>query len=216
MARLHRFWNRRYGCRALCIDVTASTVAVSMVGTAGTSFIGSAGNCRGRDEGMPAQQSRRRYQFVHVAGHPKRRHGVFAFARRFENVAALVQFARDISGLTGNSYRIFHFLVIRFELVVRERPVFDGRTLRDPRRAVAPDCLASHLEVPGIEPPALPPVVHRGAADGIHHLMGALDSPSRGIGTNRRPFPGDLLSSRRPAPATQFEFVGRHVLRTQP
>src|SRR5262245_34070254 len=64
--RLHRLWNRRYGSRTLCINVTAALVAVSMVGATRTSLIGSAGDCGRRDERMPTERASRHHHFVHV------------------------------------------------------------------------------------------------------------------------------------------------------
>src|SRR4029077_3110772 len=100
-------------------------------------------------------------------------------ARPLENVAALVDRAFDIAGLAGNADLMLDFVIVRLELLEPEWPVLDGRAFRQPRRAIAARGLAHDLEVPRIEPPALRPVMQRGAADRIHHRM---DGKPRRIG----------------------------------
>ena len=154
---------------------------------------------------------------VREAGAAKRRHWIFAFPRAFEDVPTFVQCSVDIAGLTGNSDLSLDPLIVRFEFFITERPVLDGRSLRNSRGAVPAFGFADDFEVPGIEPPALTPIMDGGAANRIHHGM-----PFRAWGHRRRcgravrrDFIVDFLQLCRPAPHIP-QFIGSHIARAHP
>src|SRR6185436_14917138 len=88
-----------------------------------------------------------------------------------EDVAARVDLPIQIASLARHANLGFNELVVRFELLETEGPVFDRRSARDPRRAVAAGRLAHDLEIPRIETPALRPVMERCSSDRVHHRM---------------------------------------------
>src|SRR3954469_4804459 len=113
---------------------------------------------------MPAEPARRRRHVLGELGAGERRHRVFAGTRALEDVAALVDGARDVAGLAGDADLVLDLVVPGLERLEPERPVLPRGALGDARGAVAARGLAHHLEVPRVEPPALRPVVQRGAA----------------------------------------------------
>ena len=148
----------------------------------------------------------------------QRRHRIGARAGALEDVAALVDGAADIAGLAGDADLVLDLVVVGLELLEPERPVLHRRALGDARGAVAARGLAHHLEVPRIEPPALRPVVQRGAADRVHHRM---DGKARRIGRRRvgamgRDLAVGLLRRLRPAAEIVAQLVGREIARRQP
>src|SRR5262249_57044970 len=122
-------------------------------------------DCGRAGEGMPAELARGRRHVLGEFAAGERRHGIIARARPLEDVTALVDCAVDVAGLAGDANLVLDLVVIGLELLEPERPILYGRALGDARGAVAARGLAHHLEVPRIEPPALCPVVQRGAAD---------------------------------------------------
>src|SRR5262245_234923 len=128
----------------------------------------------------------------------ERRHRKFAFAWRFKDIAALINLSADVPSLAGNTDCVFHLVVIGFEFAVLERPVLNGRALRNASGSIAPYSFASYFEVPRTQAPALPPVVNRCAAHRVHHRMRALDCHRRGICPERGPFAIGFLRSGRP------------------
>ena len=112
---------------------------------------------------------------------------------------------------------VLHAIVVRLEIFVAERPVLDGGSSRNSRRAVAPGRFADDLEVPRVETPRLRHVVHRRAADAVHHRMvRAARRVRRGAGAAARHFAVNLLRARRPGAALQAQFIRHHVPRAQP
>src|SRR5262249_53079546 len=185
----------------LRIDVTAATGTIAVIRAAGASFkrlAGDAGRARKR---MPRKRARGRSHLVDESGRTERRHGILARARPFKDVAAVVDFSADVSGLAGDADRPFDLVVIRLEFVIVEGPVFDSRSLRNAGSAIASNRFAANLEVPRVEPPALRPVMNRRSANRVHHGMGALHGRGRGVRTESGTFGCRLLRARRPGPA---------------
>src|SRR5580704_6526920 len=110
---------------------------------------------------------------------PQRRHRVAALARTLEDVALRIDLPVDVARLARHADLVLDPVVVRLELLETERPVLHRRPLRYPRHAVAPLCLADDLEVPRVQPPALSPVVERGAADAVHHGVAAPEGRRR-------------------------------------
>src|SRR5687767_7624468 len=98
---------------------------------------------------MPAKLPRRASHHLGEIGAAKRRHRILAAAGALEDIATLVDTATDVSALAGNSNLALDDVVERLELFVAEGPVFDRRSLRQPRCSVPSRRLANHLEVPG-------------------------------------------------------------------
>src|SRR5207249_8538982 len=91
------------------------------------------------------------------------------------------------------------------------------RTFGNTRCAITPPGFAHNLEIPGIQTPALSPIMNRCSADCIHHRMdcGSRSVWGRGIGAMRRNLAIDLLRLWRPSAAVS-KLVGRHFARADP
>ena len=204
--------------RVLGVDVAAAAVAEAVIEAARAVVVGLRVD-RGRaGEGMPAEPARGGRHVLGELGAGERRHRIGARARALEDVAALVDGAADIAGLAGDADLVLDLVVEGLELLEPERPVLHRRALGDARGAVAARGFAHHPEVPRIEPPALRPVVQRGAADRVHHGM---DGKARRIGRRRvGAMGGDLavglLRRLRPAAEIVAQLVGREIARRQP
>ena len=146
----------------------------------------------------------------------QRRHRVLALARRLESVAARIDLPVDVARLPRDADLVLDLLVVRLELVVAERPVLDGRSLRDARRAVAAPRFAHHLEVPRVQAPVLRPVMEARAADAVHHRVSAARRRRRGRRADGRRFAVGLVHRHRPAADVIPQFVGREVAARQP
>ena len=117
---------------------------------------------RGRSgKRMPPKLPRRVGHHLREPVAPQRRHGVFALPRSLEDVAARVNPAVEISGFARYAELVLDLVVVRLELVEAERPILNRGSPGNARRAVASRRLAHHFEVPGIETPALRPIVKR-------------------------------------------------------
>ena len=174
-AGLLRARNRRHVRAVLGVDVAAAACCRSR-DTCTPSGSGSVRELIGGRPGERMPAERRAPPTVIRSMKPVLRSGGIGYARlrgAFEDVAARIDRALDVAGLARHADLVLDLVVVRLELVVAERPVFDRRSLRHARRAVALRGLADDLEVPRIEPPALRPVVQRRAADGVHHRMAA-------------------------------------------
>src|SRR6185295_20333066 len=90
----------------------------------------------------PAERLRRRRHLVEELVAAQRRHRIATLARTFERIAARIDLAVDVAGLTRHADFVLDLVVVRLELVEAERPVLDRRSFRDSRRAVAPLRLA--------------------------------------------------------------------------
>ena len=165
---------------------------------------------------MPAERSRASRHLLEERRPAQRRHRVAALARALEDVALRIDLPVDVAGLARHADLELDLLVVRFELVVAERPVLDRRALRNARGAVAALRFADDLEVPGIQPPALRPVVQRRAADAVHHRMPAAGRRRRGGGAHGRRFQVGLLHRHRPAAHVVADLVGREVAPREP
>ncbi len=142
-----------------------------MIHTAGTTLIVAGVDCSGTGKRVCP------YRFGGIghhrgeAGAVERWHGIFPRPRALEDIPSLVQLARDVASLSGNADFVFHLVVIGFQLLQSKGPIFHSRTIRDARCAIARHGGAPDLEVPGIQAPALRPIVNGGAADRVHHGM---------------------------------------------
>ena len=173
--------------------------------------------CRPR-EGMPAELSCGRGHPIGELGAAQGRHWIRAPARPLEDVAARVDGAIDVAGLARNADLVLDLVIIGLEFVQAERPVLHGRSFGNPAGAVAAARLAHDLEVPWIEPPALRPIVQRGAADCIHH---GVDRQPRRIGRRCiRPMGRDLavrlLRRLRPAAKIVAQLIGSKIAWRKP
>ena len=59
----------------------------------------------------------------------QRRHGILAPARALKDIAARIDFALDVAGLPGDAHFPFDDVVVRLQLVVGDRPIFQRRSL---------------------------------------------------------------------------------------
>jgi hypothetical protein len=73
--------------------------------------------------------------------HLQRRQWIVALPRRLERIAAGDLLALEIAGLAGDPELIFGAVVERLEILVAQRPIGEGRILRDRSRPVALDGL---------------------------------------------------------------------------
>ena len=169
-------------------------------------------------ERMPAEPARRPGHLLDEAGPAQRRHRVGAAPRSLEDVAAFVDHAADVAGLPGDPDRVLDPVVVLLQRVEAERPVLHRRPHRQPRRAVAPRRLADDPEVPRVEPPALRPVVQRGAADRVHHRVqrAARRIGGRRVAAMHRDLAVRLLRRLGPAAVVVEQLVRRVVAGAQP
>ena len=204
--------------RALGAHVAAAAIAEAVIHAAGSPFVAARGDGRRAGERMPPERSGGAGHHLGEAGAAQRRHRVGACPRPLEDVAARVDLAVDVAGLSGHADLDFDLVVVRLELLEPERPVFDGGALGQLRGAVPAARLAHHLEVPRVQPPALGPVVKRGAADGVHHRVNRRPRRvrRRRVGPVRRNLAIGLLHRLRPAAEVVAQLVGREVRRRQP
>ncbi len=209
--------NGRHVRAVLGVDVAAALVAEAVIHARGAILIGARVDRGGPGKRVPAEAARRRGHQIDEAGAAQRRHRVRPLARTFEDVAARIDRALDVAGLARDADFVFHLVVVRLELVEAERPVFDRRSLRHARRAVAPGGLAHDLEVPRVEPPALRPVMQRGAADGVHHRVAAGARGRRGrVDAMGRHLLLRLLHRLRPVADVVADFIRREVALGEP
>src|SRR5262245_11668264 len=120
---------------------------------------------------MPAEPAHGSAHHLSEARSAKRRHRILARARTLEDIATPIDAPVDVARLAGGADLALAAIVVRLELFETERPVFDGRSFRDARAAIATGRLAHDLEVPRAQAPALCPVVERGSANGVHHRV---------------------------------------------
>src|SRR5690606_4195767 len=153
--------------------MAATAVAEPVIKTAGAVTIDFRVNGRRALEGLPAELPGSVAHQVGEAGAAQTGHRIGAGARAFKLVASGYNFAVDVAGIAGNPQRVLYAIIERLQLFVAEGPVLDGRVLRNPVGTVAIGGFADHLEIPGVQAPALGPVVHRGATYPIHHGMSA-------------------------------------------
>jgi hypothetical protein len=198
--------------------VTAAAVAEAVIEAGRSAIVGLRVDRRRTGKRVPAERSCGRRHPIGELGPAQRRHRVFAGARSFEDVAAVVNRVVDVTGLAGNADLVLHLVIAGLEFFQPERPIFNGRAFRNPRRTVTAPRLGHDLEVPWIEPPALRPVVQRCAADRIHHRM---NGQARGIGRRRaramgRDLAVRLLCRLRPAAKIVAQFIGREITWREP
>src|ERR1700730_5931401 len=108
---------------------------------------------------MPAERPRGSGHQIDEPCAAKRRHRIVSTARPLEDVAAWIELPVDVPGGTRHADFVLDLVVVALELIEAEGPVIDGRAARDAGHPVAPPGLADDLEIPGVEPPALRPVV---------------------------------------------------------
>ncbi len=142
-----------------------------MIEAARPSLIGLRIDRRGTGKRVPAELCRRARHHVRKFGAAQRRHRIVALARSFENIAALIDPAADIAGLSRHADLMFDDVVSGLQLIETEGPVLDRRAFGNACGTVAARRLAPDLEIPRIEPPALRPIMQRGPADRVHHRM---------------------------------------------
>src|SRR5688500_9909740 len=141
--------------------MTATPRAEPVVRAAWAIIVGAGIDGSGTRERIPAEAARGRRHLVVPVGPSQRRHRIFTPTRRFENISAPIDFSFDVPCFARDAELAFGDVVIPFELLDTERPVFHGRTGRNPRSSVPFPCIADHLEIPCAEAPALRPVVER-------------------------------------------------------
>ena len=122
-----------------------------------------------------------------------------------------------LPGLSRHADLVLDSVVIRLQLLVTERPILDRRSVGDSRCPVSAGRLADHLEVPGVETPALRPVVQRRPTHAVHHRM---HRRPRGLGgtvrARRRNLTLRLLDGERPGAHVVPDLVRGKVLSCQP
>ena len=158
-------------------DVAPAARAVTVVSAAGATFVHFGIDCGRRRVGLPPQFLRRFHHQIAEPGAAQRRHGIFTTPRRFKHVAARIDGPADISSLTRNTQFVFHRVVVRLQVLIGQRPVFQGGALRNCADAIPFHGFSSGTEVPLLQAPALRPVVDGGSADGVHHGMNAPAGP---------------------------------------
>src|SRR5262249_39893162 len=83
----------------------------------------------------------------------QRRQRIVAPARRLEHVAPVDLLALQVAGLARHPKLIFGAIVVRLEISVAERPVDEGRGLRDRGGAGGPDSLRPGAKIVLVQPP---------------------------------------------------------------
>src|SRR5580704_12981476 len=167
---------------------------------------------------MPTEPARRDRHLLGEFGAPQRRHRIAALARALEDVAAPIDDAADVAGLSRYADLEFDLVVTGFDFSEAERPIIDCRALRNARSPVASRRFAHDLEVPRIEAPTLRPIMQRGAADRVHHRMDRKPwrIGRRGVRPMRRNLAIGLLGRLRPAAEIVAQLVWRKIPRREP
>ena len=163
--------NRGHRGRTLRPDVASTSGTIAVVDAGRAALIRLARNGRRPGKWMPTQHPGCPRHSFRESGATKWRHRILAHAPSLEDVATLVDRAVDVSRLARNTDFALDLVVVRFKLVIIERPIFDSRTFGNTRSAISPRRLADDFEVPRVEPPTLSPVVDRRATYRVHHGM---------------------------------------------
>src|SRR6185369_5691637 len=98
-----RAWNRRHRGGIFGVDVAAAGVAEAVVHAARAILVAARINRRRTGERMPAQSLGRCGHLVVERRPPKRRHRIFTLARSLERIAARIDLAVDVAGLTRDT-----------------------------------------------------------------------------------------------------------------
>ena len=215
---LQRLGYGGHRCGILRVHMTAAAIAVAVIHARRAFVVGYRVDRSRTGERRPAQFLRHVAHVIRKLRTTQWRHRVFTRARRFKNIAARIDLALDIAGLAGDADFVFDLVVIRLQLFVAKRPILHRAALGDARRAVAFGGITHHLEIPRIQPPALRPVMQRGAAYRIHHRMQWKARCIRrlGIGPMRGYLGVGLLHRLRPAAKIIAQLVRRKIARGQP
>src|SRR5438094_336468 len=104
--------------------MAAASSTIPVIRASRTALIRLARNCGRSGERVPTQHPGSRRHLLRKPGTPKGRHGVLARTRALEDVAALVNRTVDISGLARDADFALHAVVVRFELLITEWPIF--------------------------------------------------------------------------------------------
>src|SRR5580693_292884 len=98
---------------------------------------------------LPPERARRGLHVLQIVAGAERRHGILAAARPLEHVTSGIELALNVPGLTGDSHLVLDDVVIGFQIVVTDGPVFESGLFRYVARAVALLDFRNGLEVPG-------------------------------------------------------------------
>ncbi len=135
----------------------------------------------------------------------ERRQRIFAGARRLEGIAAGLDRAAQIAGLSGDRRGVLELVVIGLELVIGDAPVLDRHVLGNEALAVALLVERAHLELHVGPPPGVAAPVHAGAAD-------ALARQERAEPAHRQRFLRGIVANRqRVALGVHHQFLPHHV-----
>src|SRR5690606_22589972 len=209
---LHGFGNRRNGSRTLGRHMAATAIAEAVVEAAGAITIDFRVDRGWPLEGFPAKLTGGIAHHVGEAGTAQAGHRIGTGPWTLKLVATGYYFTVDVAGVARDSQRILHAIVEGLQLFVTERPILNGRVLRDAVSTVAVGGFADNLEIPGIQAPALGPVVHRGATHPIHHGMPApLNGFEVDVGTGSRNLAFGLGHGLGPVTQVVANLVGSEI-----
>jgi hypothetical protein len=151
--------------------MASASIAISMKGATGTAAVFLGVDRGRRTKGLPTKLARDIGHMIGETAATQWGHGVFALARPFVDIASEIGLALEISGLARYADFVFHDVVIRLQIVVAERPVFECRSFGDCSWSVALLRFGARFEIPRIEPPALRPIMDGRSTHGVHHGM---------------------------------------------
>ena len=139
----HRGRNRRDHGGILRGHMASACIAKPVIDAGGTAPIRARINRARSAMRMQTGLARCVHHHVDEVATAQRRHGIFALARAFENIARLIDLALQIAGLARHADFVLDRVEVRLQFLVGQRPVFDSRALRNRVRAIAAHGLAS-------------------------------------------------------------------------
>ena len=117
---LLRLRNRGDSGRVLGADVAAAAIAIAVIGASRPPSIGLRIDRRRRVKRIPAQRLRGLRHVIQKIGGAQRRHGIFALARAFINIARRIELALNVARLAGDADLVLHDVVVRLQFVVAD------------------------------------------------------------------------------------------------
>ena len=209
----HGIGNRGDRGRVLGAHVTSAEAAIAVKNALRAAAIGLRIDGRRRAERFPAELAGRVQHVVGESRPAQRRHGILALPGAFEYVAGRIDAALNVAGLPADAHFLLDDVVVRLQLIVGDRPIFERGTGGNRVGSVAPDRFRARPEIPGLQTPALRPVMNRRAADGVHHRMDTgRSSLLRGRCAHRGAFHLRFARGRHHPPDIVIDLIGVEIL----